>query len=157
MKYERRKKVNLWKSNGYELSKEMFGTRLEKFILRHARKDPFLFTIENKERGFFVFLTKKDQNFRFIEDIIKREDISPDLSLVSRINVNKIMGHLYQLLDKDHFFETYNLIMSLYKSRYRLRVERYHLIIGKTITDPFYVKRPIDLYRSYLEGIFSKI
>ena len=157
MKYEKRKTGYLWKSNHYELSKQIFGTGLEKFILKNAKKDPFLFTIENKSWEFFVFLTKKDQNFKFIEEITKRESIGLDLSLISRIKVNNFIGCIYQLLDKDHFLKTYRSTMSLYKSKYRSDIDRYRLVLGKKAFTAFYKERPIDLYKGYLEGVFSKI
>ena len=157
MKYEKRKTGYLWKSNHYELSKQIFGTGLEKFILKNAKKDPFLFTIENKSWEFFVFLTKKDQNFKFIEEIIKRESISSDLSPISRINVNNFIGRLYQLLDKAHFLKAYYSTMLLYKSKYRLNMERYRLVLGKKAFKAFYKESPVDLYRGYLEEIVSKI
>ena len=157
MEYKKLKTINLRESNLYELGKQIFGTGLEEFIFKNAKKDPFLFTIENKSWEFFGFLTKNDANLKLIEDLIKQEKINPDISLISRINVNDFIGGIYQLLDRIHFLETFDSIRSSYPSELRLDIKRYPLILGKKASNAFYKERPVALYKGYLEEIFSQI
>ena len=159
MAHQKLKTIRLFKSDPYKLSKQAIGTGLERFILNHAKKDPFLFTIENKSWEFFIFLTKNDEKFKFIEGILQRENLKRCLSIVSRINVNNRFGYFYQLLDKDYFLKTYYSTMLLYKSKYRFDIERYRFVLRKDnrLFRNLYMEMPIDLYKGYLEGVFSKL